>query len=84
MDLVREVQKNYRLPDKAKTIGELLAEARQKSGAMQRYETIMEQMKAAENVTEALKEQDQMAWVGAVYSISNRAEEIVLHEMIYI
>lgn len=33
MDLVREVQKNYRLPDKAKTIGELLAEARQKSGA---------------------------------------------------
>ena len=52
--------------------------------AMQRYETIVEQMKAAENVTEALKEQDQMAWVGAVYSISNRAEEIVLHEMIYI
>lgn len=33
MDLVREVQKNYRLPDEAKTIGELLAEARQKSGA---------------------------------------------------
>lgn len=33
MDLVKEVQKNYRLPDEAKTIGELLAEARQKSGA---------------------------------------------------
>ena len=33
MDLVRDVQKNYRLPDKARTIGELLAEARQKSGA---------------------------------------------------
>lgn len=33
MDLVKDVQKNYRLPDKARTIGELLAEARQKSGA---------------------------------------------------
>lgn len=25
MDLIREVQKNYRLPDKPRTIGELLA-----------------------------------------------------------
>ncbi len=33
MDVVRDVQKNYRLPYKARTIGELLAEARQKSGA---------------------------------------------------
>ena len=33
MALIRDVQKNYRLPEKARTIGELLAEARQKSGA---------------------------------------------------
>lgn len=33
MDLIREVQANYHLPGKAQTIGELLAEARQKSGA---------------------------------------------------
>lgn len=33
MALVNEVQKNYRLPGKARTIGEMLAEARQKSGA---------------------------------------------------
>lgn len=33
MNLIRDVQKNYRLPEKAQTIGELLAEARQKSGA---------------------------------------------------
>ena len=33
MDLIREVQKNYRLPDKPRTIGEMLAEARQQSGA---------------------------------------------------
>lgn len=33
MDVIREVQTNYHLPDKARTIGELLAEARQQSGA---------------------------------------------------
>ena len=33
MALVNDVQKNYRLPGKARTIGEMLAEARQKSGA---------------------------------------------------
>lgn len=52
--------------------------------AMSRLDTIMEQMKVAENVTEALKEQEQMSWVRAMNSIRNRAEEIVLHEMIYV
>lgn len=33
MDVIREVQTNYHLPDKARTIGEMLAEARQQSGA---------------------------------------------------
>ena len=33
MDVIREVQKNYRLPGKARTVGEMLAEARQQSGA---------------------------------------------------
>lgn len=33
MDLVRDIQKNYRLPQKARTVGEMLAEARQRSGA---------------------------------------------------
>ncbi len=33
MDVIREVQTNYHLPGKPQTIGELLAEARQKSGA---------------------------------------------------
>lgn len=34
-------------------------------------------MKAAEGVTEELKASDQMAWVRAMNSIRNRAEEIV-------
>jgi len=44
---------------------------------------IVEQMKATEGVTEDLKASDPMAWVGAMNSIRNRAEEIVLHELIY-
>jgi len=40
-------------------------------------------MKAAEGVTEDMKQHDQMAWVGAMNSIRNRAEEIILREMIF-
>lgn len=44
---------------------------------------IVEQMKASEGVTEKLKATDQMTWVSAMNSIHNRAEEIVLAELIY-
>lgn len=33
MDVIREVQANYHLPGKVRTVGEMLAEARQQSGA---------------------------------------------------
>ena len=48
-----------------------------------RLERIIEQMKAAEGVTEDMKQHNQMAWAGAMNSIRNRAEEIILREMIY-
>ena len=48
-----------------------------------RLDTIIEQMKAAEGVTEELKSICQMEWVQRCNNIHNRAEEIVLHEMIY-
>lgn len=51
--------------------------------AQERLSLIVEQLKATEGVTEELKAADQMAWVGAMNSIRNRAEEIILHEMIY-
>ena len=51
--------------------------------AQSRLELIIEQMKAAEGVTEELNAADQMAWVGAMNSIRHRAEEIILREMIY-
>ena len=51
--------------------------------AQERLDTIMEQMKAAEGVTEELKRTCQMEWVQRCNNIHNRAEEIILHEMIY-
>ena len=51
--------------------------------AQERLSLIVEQMKASEGVTEELKAADQMAWVRAMNSIRNRAEGIILQEMIY-
>ena len=51
--------------------------------AQERIDTIIEQMKTAEGVTEELKRTHQMEWVRRCNNIHNRAEEIVLHEMIY-
>ena len=49
----------------------------------ERMELIFRQMAKREGVTEALKASDQMAWVGAMNNIRNRAEEIVLAEVVY-
>ena len=50
--------------------------------AQERLSPIVEQMKVSEGVTEEVKATDQMDWVGAMNSICNRAEEIILREMI--
>lgn len=52
--------------------------------AQERLDRMMEQMKAAEGVTEKLKADDQLEWVRRMNSICNRAEEIIREEMIYI
>lgn len=46
--------------------------------------TVIRQMAAAEGVTEDLKRRDAMAWIGAMNNIRARAEEIVLHDLIYV
>ena len=51
--------------------------------AQERLSLIIEQMKETEGVTEDMKQHNQMAWVGAMNSIRNRAEEIILRELIY-
>lgn len=52
--------------------------------AEERLNLITRQMAQAEGVTEQLKSDDQMAWVGAMNSIRSRAEEIIRDELICI
>ena len=47
------------------------------------FDRIIDEMKTAEGVTEKLKAENQMEWVGRMNSIRSRAEEIVLNDLIY-
>ena len=47
------------------------------------FETLVEQMKEKEGVTEQLKEQDQFEWIQRMGNIQQRASEIVCTELIY-
>ena len=47
------------------------------------FSRVVKQMAAQEGITEELKANDQMAWVGAMNSIRQRATEIVNHDLIY-
>ena len=47
------------------------------------FDTLIEQMKAAEGVTEQLKEENQLEWVQRMNNIQQQAQEIVLDELIY-
>ena len=49
----------------------------------ERRELIVKQMMAAQGVTERLKADDMMKWVGMVNNIRNCADEIVRNELIY-
>ena len=48
----------------------------------QRYEILIEQYKTSRNITEELKEQDQMSWVQEMNNIRNTIEKIVINEII--
>ena len=52
--------------------------------AEERLERIITAMKRKEGVTEELKASDQMEWVSRMNGIRNRAEEIILAEMIFV
>lgn len=51
--------------------------------AQNKLQLIIRQMQEAESVNDELKENNQMAWVQAMNSIHNRAEELVIHELVY-
>ena len=47
------------------------------------FDRIIDEMKTAEGVTEKLKAENQMEWVGRMNNIRSRAEEAVLNDLIY-
>ena len=49
-----------------------------------KIETLIEQIAESENVTEELKANNQLEWIGKMNSIKQSAEEIVLNELIYV
>ena len=49
-----------------------------------RYDIIMKQLMEKENVTEELKQKNQLKWVGLMNSFNNLAEEMILKELIYV
>lgn len=52
--------------------------------AREMFDTLVEQMKKAECVTEQLKEENQMEWIFRMQNIETRAREIVNNELIYV
>ena len=51
--------------------------------ARNRLDLLVTQLAEKEGINECLKAQDQLAWVRAMNNVCNRAEEIVLKELIY-
>ncbi len=52
--------------------------------ARQMFTTLVEQMAKAENITEQLKEQNQLEWLRQMNNIHHRATEIVNAKLIYV
>lgn len=54
------------------------------SDASNKVNLLIKNFAKNENVNELLKEHHQMEWVQAMNNFKNRAEEIVLNEIIYV
>ena len=52
--------------------------------AQQMFDTLVEQMKEAEGVTEQLKENDQIEWGCRMQNIEARVRELICEELIYV
>ena len=85
------LHKDYLLKHKKVVFATLLAEgklyqhcAEVEKQAQQMFDTLVEQMKQTEGVTEQLKEGNQLEWVQRMGNIQARASEIVYRELIYV
>ena len=52
--------------------------------AAKRVEEIIKSLKEQSNLTEEMKNTDQLYWVGMMNNFKNQAEEILLKELIYV
>lgn len=52
--------------------------------AEKRIDIIIEQLKQQNNLTEEMKNTDQLYWVSMMNNLKNVAEEIILNELIYV
>lgn len=52
--------------------------------ATKRVEEIIKSLKEQSNLTEEMKNTDQLYWVGMMNNFKNQAEEIILKELIYV
>ena len=52
--------------------------------ATKRVEEIIKSLKEQSNLTEEMKNTDQLYWVGIMNNFKNQAEEIILKELIYV
>ena len=65
-----------------KTLNKHLKEIQETAQA--RVDLIVEQLKKENNLTEEMKNTNQLYWVGMMNNFKNEAEEIVLKELIYV
>ena len=84
------LHKDYLMKNKKMLFATLLTEgklyqhcAEIENQARVMFDTLVEQMKEAEGVTEQLKEENQLEWVSRMQNIEARAREVVCNELIY-
>ena len=84
------LHKDYLLKHKKSVFSTLLAEgklyqhcAEIENQAKDMFDTLVEQMKQAEGITEQLKEDNQMEWVRRMHNIEARAREHIFNALIY-
>lgn len=51
---------------------------------MEKVQKLIKELAEKENITEELKNSNQMLWIGKMNNIKNRVEEIILKEYIYV
>ena len=84
------IYKDYLCKNKKVVFSLLLAEgklyqhcAEIENQAIDMFDTLVEQMKENEGITEQLKEENQWEWICRMQNIEARINEIVCHELIY-